>query len=177
MNAFIILDFKLEGKTTAYMEALTILGSECWINLTANLNGQATSSYGSYNVADAKLAPKGISLVAIFLCTFLALIAVFLFILLCLRQIRFNAFLRNFTQKQLDGMDLDLIKTITNRSMLEAIADLTRDETMEMERENIALLEALGEGAFGLVNKAILVRDGVKHQVAVKMLKSKRKKT
>lgn len=72
-------------------------------------------------------------------------------------------------------MDLDLIKSITNRSMLEAIADLTRDSTMEIERENIALLEALGEGAFGLVRKAIFVREGKKHQVAVKMLKSKNK--
>lgn len=168
-------DFK--GKTSAYMEAITILGSECWINLTAHLNGQDVSSFETFNVADAKLASKGISLVNIFLCIFLVLIAIFLFILFRFRQIRFNEFLRNITQKQLDGMDLDLIKTITNRSMLEAIADLTRDETMEMERENIALLEALGEGAFGLVNKAILAKDGVKHQVAVKMLKSKRKKT
>lgn len=57
--------------------------------------------------------------------------------------------------------------------MLEAIADLTRDETMEVERENIAMLEALGEGAFGLVKKAIFMKDGEKHHVAVKMLKSK----
>lgn len=69
-------------------------------------------------------------------------------------------------------MDLDLIKSITNRSLLEAIADLTRDDEMEVERENITVLEALGEGAFGLVKKAIIVKEGKKHQVAVKMLKS-----
>lgn len=75
-------------------------------------------------------------------------------------------------------MDLDLIQSITNRSMLEAIADLTRDDKMEVERENITVLEALGEGAFGLVKKAIIIKDGAKHDVAVKMLKSmKEKKT
>lgn len=43
---------------------------------------------------------------------------------------------------------------------------------MEVERENITLLETLGEGAFGVVKKAILVKNGQKLQVAVKMLKS-----
>lgn len=69
-------------------------------------------------------------------------------------------------------MDLDLIKTISNRLTLEAIDDLRRDEKMEVERENITLLETLGEGAFGVVKKAILVKNGQKLQVAVKMLKS-----
>lgn len=78
----------------------------------------------------------------------------------------------NITQKQFDSMDLDLIKSITNHNMLEAIADLTRDATMEVERENIELLETLGEGAFGVVRKAVLIRKEGKRQVAVKMLKS-----
>ena len=37
------------------------------------------------------------------------------------------------------------------------------------------MLETLGEGAFGLVKKAIIIKDGEKHQVAIKMLKSEEK--
>lgn len=70
-------------------------------------------------------------------------------------------------------MDLDLIKSISNRSLLEAIESLTRDALMEVERENINLMEDLGEGAFGLVRKGILMKNGKKQLIAVKMLKSK----
>lgn len=80
---------------------------------------------------------------------------------------------KSFPQK-LDNFDLDLVKSISNRTMLETIADLTRDSTMEVERENIALLEILGEGNFGLVKKAVLAQEmGRKKLIAVKMLKCK----
>lgn len=153
-----------------HLKGISIFGSQCWIQFTARLNGQTQSSFRQITVGGLKVSPEEPSLIIIFLCALLVIIAIFLFILMR------NAFLRRFKQKHFDGIDLDLIKTITNRSMLEAIAGLTRDETMEIERENIALLEALGEGAFGLVNKAVLVKDGEKHQVAVKMLKSEEKR-
>lgn len=105
--------------------------------------------------------------------TLVTFIAVFLVVLFRVWQNRLDGIVTTLTQKQLDGMDLDLIKSITNHSMLEAIGELTRDATMEVERDSISLMEQLGEGAFGLVKKAIVVRDdGAKQQVAVKMLKS-----
>lgn len=72
-------------------------------------------------------------------------------------------------------MSPDLINSITNRTMKEAIDDQTRDTAMEIERSNIELSGVtLGEGAFGLVKHAVLIRDGRKCEVAVKMLKSKK---
>lgn len=83
---------------------------------------------------------------------------------------------QGFPQK-LENLDLDLVKSISNRTMLETVADLTRDDVMEIERENIALLEILGEGNFGLVKKAVLVQAGMKKLVAVKMLKCKKSRS
>lgn len=80
---------------------------------------------------------------------------------------------RSFTQK-LENLDLDLVNSISNRKMLEEIADVTRDNAMEVERENITLLGDLGEGNFGLVRKAVMVQESrTKKLVAVKMLKCK----
>lgn len=45
------------------------------------------------------------------------------------------------------------------------------DDDMEISMDQIELLDVLGEGAFGLVRKGILVRPGTYQQVAVKMLK------
>jgi hypothetical protein len=48
------------------------------------------------------------------------------------------------------------------------------DDTMEMKKENIKILETIGEGAFGLVKKGILKLGEEKSRVvAIKMLKSK----
>lgn len=69
-------------------------------------------------------------------------------------------------------MDLDLIKSITNRSILETIEELTKDATMEIDRDNIKILEDIGEGAFGYVKRGIIISDDSKMEVAVKMLKS-----
>lgn len=156
-------------------ENIVINGSEVYIKLTSHLNNRTFIAREIVNVQDKIYRVPRSHTIDIFFYTFVVLIAIFIVVLFRIWQKRINSMVNNFTQKQIENMDLDLIKTITNRSMLEAIADLTRDETMEIERENIALMEALGEGAFGLVKKAVLVRDGSKHQVAVKMLKSKRK--
>lgn len=134
------------------------------------------SGYDFFQVAHLKVHKDHsdhIRIIDIFLYFFVATIAILLLIMLCTWRNRVSAIVNKFALKQLDSMDLDLIQTITNRSMLEAIADLTRDETMEIDKESISVLEVLGEGAFGLVKKAILVRDGMKRHVAVKMLKSK----
>lgn len=68
-------------------------------------------------------------------------------------------------------MVLDLIKSINDRSLL--IADLKGDEAMELRRKSIKLLDELGKGAFGVVQRALLMKDGMETMVAVKMLKSK----
>lgn len=45
------------------------------------------------------------------------------------------------------------------------------DPRFEVPRDNIMLCEILGEGAFGVVRKAVLTRGGRKEVVAVKALK------
>lgn len=70
-----------------------------------------------------------------------------------------------------DSMALDLINSINDRSLL--IADLKGDELMEIHRKAIKLHDELGKGAFGVVKRAMLTRDGLETTVAVKMLKSK----
>lgn len=76
------------------------------------------------------------------------------------------------TKQKPENMDLDLITSITNRSILEAIEELTKDDRMEIDRDNIKILNDLGEGAFGYVKKGIVIKDDMKMEVAVKMLKS-----
>jgi hypothetical protein len=115
-------------------------------------------------------ARSHINLKDILLYLFVLFIAISIMILLYVWQ---TQFVIRLSQKELDNMDLDLIKSITKHSMLKSVADLSKDTTMEIRREDVTVLEALGEGAFGLVKKAILRREGKTHQVAVKMLKSK----
>lgn len=143
------------------------------VNLTAHNNGQIEDGYVYKRFTNMKDDDEPRSRIFdFFFYTIFAVIVILFVVLFCIWQGRINL---PITQKQLENMDLDLIKTITNRSMLEAIADLTRDEEMEVERENITVLETLGEGCFGLVKKAIIIKEGTKHQVAVKMLKSMKK--
>lgn len=141
------------------------------VNLTAHNNGRIEEGflYVRLDNSHRKNDKSHSRIFDVFFCIVLTIIVILFIVLFCIWRGRINL---PITQKQLENMDLDLIKSITNRSMLEAIADLTRDEEMEVERENITVLEALGEGAFGLVKKAIIVKEGKKHQVAVKMLKS-----
>lgn len=151
-----------------------IEGPGCFVVLHAHQNGRIDEAYEFANVSYLKIEkPRSGRLFTILvLAIFIVIVALFIvFVCVWKGQIALS-----ITQKQLENMDLDLIKTITNRSMLEAIADLTRDDLMEVERENIRVLEALGEGAFGLVKKAIIIKEGEKHQAAVKMLKSTHEK-
>jgi hypothetical protein len=169
------LNFPFQNATSIIIPSLLIEGPECFVTLKAHQNKKSTTGFLFVRLSHLKDdKPSGSNRASyIFFYTIFAVIIALFIVLGCIWKGRIAL---PITQKQLENMDLDLIKTITNRSMLEAIADLTRDEMMEVERENIRVLEALGEGAFGLVKKAIIIKDGEKHQVAVKMLKSTEKK-
>ena len=78
---------------------------------------------------------------------------------------------KQLRQAPSDSMALDLINSINDRSLL--IADLKGDESMEIQRKSINLHNELGKGAFGVVKRAILIKNGKETTVAVKMLKSK----
>lgn len=112
--------------------------------------------------------------VNIVLATVLAIIVIVLVFLVSMRK---QEIVQCLFQKQRDDLqvkELDLIKSITNRTTLDAIVSLTNDTTMEFERHHISILYLLGEGAFGLVKFALLrnQQHEEKH-VAVKMLKGK----
>lgn len=92
------------------------------------------------------------------------------FLAICMSILSYSRMMKK--QRGCDNMDLDLIKSITNRSILETVEELTKDEHMEIDRDNIKILEDLGEGAFGYVKRGIVVKDDMKMEVAVKMLKS-----
>lgn len=161
--------------TSFLARGIRLKGERSRVNVTAYRNGQEEVAVNDDDLSGFKRTKPRSRLIDVLFYTFVTFTAVFLVVLFRVWQNRLSRIvITTLTQKQLDGMDLDLIKSITNHSMLEAIADLTRDTTMEVERESIELMEALGEGAFGLVKKAIVIRDGAKQQVAVKMLKSKR---
>lgn len=168
-GSFRIYKFKIEqNKTSIDIEDIEIVGNEMRIALEAHRNNFMVEYF------ETVIVPHQPSDDNIFFNLFIIVIVFVscLIILLCKIQIS----KMNDANKPMESMDLDLIKTITNHSMLQVIADLTRDETMEIERENITLLNKLGEGAFGFVKKAALDKNGMKHQVAVKMLKGKPEK-
>lgn len=107
---------------------------------------------------------------------FYSLVAFMFLLLIALFKVwkgRIDSFISILAQKRLEHMDLETVKTISTGTVLDSIAELTKDVSMEIETENITMLESLGEGAFGLVNKALVIRNGEKQYVAVKMLKSK----
>lgn len=107
---------------------------------------------------------------------FYSLVAFMFLLLIALFKVwkgRIDSFISILAQKRLEHMDLETVKTISTGTVLDSIAELTKDTLMEIDTENITMLESLGEGAFGLVNKALVIRNGEKQYVAVKMLKSK----
>lgn len=123
---------------------------------------KATGSYHSVNIV---------------LATVLAIIVIVLVFLVSMRK---QEIVQCIFQKQRDDLqvkELDLIKSITNRTTLDAIASLTNDTTMEFERHHISILNLLGEGAFGLVKLALIRnQQHEEKEVAVKMLKGEKLK-
>lgn len=162
----------LQTATAFLAESIELRGSQARVNVTAHRNGLCETSVSYGNLTDFRHTKPRSRVIDILFYTLVTFIAVFLVVLFRVWQNRLSGIVTTLTQKQLESMDLDLIKSITNHSMLEAIGELTRDATMEVDRDSICLMEQLGEGAFGLVKKAIVVRAGAKQQVAVKMLKS-----
>ena len=88
---------------------------------------------------------------------------------------RIDSFISMLAQKRIEDMDIEAVKSLSSGTVLELISELTKDEFMEVEKENITILEQLGEGAFGLVKKGLIIRNGEKEHVAVKMIKSESK--
>lgn len=161
---------ELDGFITSYQfENVLIMGSSFSVNLTAYAGNQSDTDieyvllpiYSTDRVGEILLY----SLIAIMFLLSIALFKVW--------KGRIDSFISTLAQKRLENMDLEAVKTMSKGTLLESIAELTKDELMEVERESITMLELLGEGAFGLVNKALLIRNGEKQYVAVKMLKSK----
>lgn len=106
---------------------------------------------------------------------FYSLVAFMFLLLIALFKVwkgRIDSFISILAQKRLEHMDLETVKTISTGTILDSIAELTKDTSLEIEMENITMLETLGEGAFGLVKKALMIRNGEAQYVAVKMLKS-----
>ncbi|KAL7019949.1 hypothetical protein ACKWTF_011315 [Chironomus riparius] len=85
---------------------------------------------------------------------------------------RIDSFISMLAQKRIEDMDIEAVKSMSSGTVLELISELTKDEFMEVEKDNIAVLEQLGEGAFGLVKKGLVIRNGEKEHVAVKMIKN-----
>lgn len=140
-------------------------------NITAIANGiEQTEPIYKY-IEKATVSYQSVNIV---LATLLAIIVTILVILLCMRK---HELVQSLFHKQRDDSqvnELDLIKSITNRTTLDAIASLTNDTTMEFERDQISILNLLGEGAFGLVKLALIRNHQHEEQeVAVKMLKGK----
>lgn len=117
-------------------------------------------------------AIRASKLINILFYVFVAVVAVLLLFLFKVWKGRIDSFISTFAQKRIDDMDIEIVKTMSTGTVLEAIAELTKDERMEVERENITVLQLIGEGAFGLVKKGLIIKNGEKEYVAVKMLKS-----
>ena len=110
---------------------------------------------------------------------FLASISFMTVLLIVLYKIwkgRIDSFISMLAQKRIEDMDIEAVKSMSSGTVLELISELTKDEFMEVEKENITILEQLGEGAFGLVKKGLMIRNGEKEHVAVKMIKSEYQK-
>ncbi|CAO1431696.1 unnamed protein product [Diamesa serratosioi] len=155
--------------TGIFFSNITLNGVEFLTNVTAIANGfEQTESIYEY-IEKATVPYHSVNIV---LATILAIIVIILVILLSMRK---QEIVQSLFQKQRDDLqvnELDLIKSITNRTTLDAIASLTNDTAMEFERHQISILNLLGEGAFGLVKLALIRNNQHEEQeVAVKMLK------
>jgi hypothetical protein len=151
-------------------ENIEITGMNYIINVTGYLaNGQKYA--GAFEFVDRPVVHKN-HLLKILFYTFAALVAILLLFLFKMWKGRIDSFISKLAQKRVEDMDIEIVKTISTGTVLDAIAELTKDERMEVQRENITVLQLIGEGAFGLVNKGLIVRNGEKQNIAVKMIKS-----
>lgn len=162
--------YVLNGTQTSFLfENIVIIGSSFSVNLTVYLDKDfdlnTTLVYLPFY--------EGNKLDEILFYTLVVFMVILLIALFKVWKGRIDSFISLMAQKRLENMDLETVKTMSMGTVLDSIAELTKDELMEVERENITILELLGEGAFGLVNKALMIRNGEKEYVAVKMLKSK----
>lgn len=162
--------YTLNGTQTSFLfENIVIIGSSFSVNLTVYLDEDfdlnTTLVYLPFY--------EGNKLDEILFYTLVVFMVILLIALFKVWKGRIDSFISLMAQKRLENMDLETVKTMSMGTVLDSIAELTKDELMEVERENITILELLGEGAFGLVNKALMIRNGEKEYVAVKMLKSK----
>lgn len=159
--------YEIDGIETSFKaENLEMTGHYYYIKLHAHLGNKTTSTSAHFLGVENKFKKHNliVPLVILILASAITIIMVAILI--------FNQY--QIKEKLNENMDLDLIKSISNRSVLEAIDELTKDESMEIDRDNIKILGALGEGAFGYVKKGIVIKNDVKLEVAVKMLKSKK---
>lgn len=155
-----------ETETSFEVRNLKLSGISYLVKLKAHLNNVTIEDYNTFDVTPNIFKKKQNWTIPMVILIIASIITIIMVSILIYNQYQFK-------EKLNENMDLDLIKSITNRSVLEAIDELTKDELMEIDRDNITILEALGEGAFGYVKKGIVIKNDVKLEVAVKMLKSK----
>jgi tyrosine-protein kinase receptor torso len=155
-----------ENETSFEIQNVKMTGMTYYVKLTAHIGNETVVEFFHYPRSTPNDFKKQNLMVPIVILIIASTITIIMVSILIYNQYQFK-------EKLNENMDLDLIKSITNRSVLEAIDELTKDELMEIDRDNIKILEALGEGAFGYVKKGIVIKDDVKLEVAVKMLKSK----
>lgn len=74
--------------------------------------------------------------------------------------------------KQKRSKDEHLMKYQSKEVYLRELASTYNTDEMEVDAKNIRLYDILGEGAFGVVRRGLILPLG--HDVAVKMLKGKR---
>lgn len=162
--------FLLDGYTFSFVfEDIQLLGSNFRVELIAfKENQNATIDHIQFLPIYEKDSLDDILFYSLVAFMFLLLIALFK-----VWKGRIDSVISILAQKRMERMDLETVKTISTGTVLDTIAELTKDTSMEIETENVTMLESLGEGAFGLVNKALMIRNGEKQYVAVKMLKSK----
>lgn len=156
------------SQNTHTFEKVLILGTSVSVNLTAFIGDDSDTEIG-YMQIPIYVEDKIDDIL------FYSLVAIMCLLLIALFKVwkgRIDSFISILAQKRLENMDLEAVKTMSTGTVLDSIAELTKDDSMEVERENITILELLGEGAFGLVKKALMIRNGEKEYVAVKMLKS-----
>ncbi|KAG5673371.1 hypothetical protein PVAND_003427 [Polypedilum vanderplanki] len=144
------------------------------LNIFINVTGFGPSNnihVHDYAFINRQIIPQS-KVINILFYIFVALVVILFLFLFKVWKGRIDSFISIFAQKRIDDLDIEIVKTMSTGTVLDAIAELTKDEKMEIERENITVLQLIGEGAFGLVKKGLIIKNGEKQYVAVKMIKN-----